>query len=108
MEQDLKLHPVALAAAVAAMLPSVVAAASSDYMTKEQEDQQILVLCVIAGIVLISPTIGIQMARSAISKMTAEDDDRFRGNTDPLFGRQKKQAELKARLEAEEKKKKNK
>ena len=48
-------------------------------------DQQILVLTVISLIVLISPTVGIQMARKAISDIKDEDDDRFSGNSDPTW-----------------------
>ena len=80
-------------------------------MTKEDEDRQTLVLLAISGIVLISPILGIQGARSAISAMADPDDDRFRGNNDPEWGitpgaqRKAKQRELQARLDAEKKKK---
>ena len=80
-------------------MPAAVLAAPEDYISKEEEDQEVLVLVIITLIVLISPTVGIQMARGAISNMAEEDDDRFRGNTDPLWSvspdaqRKKKQAE---------------
>jgi hypothetical protein len=81
-------------------------------MTKEEEDQQVLVVSVIALIVLISPLVGIQTVRTLISKMTEPDDDRFRGNSDPDWNvtpdarRKTKQRELQARLDAEKNKKK--
>ena len=96
---------------IVANLPSSVLAAAEDYMTKEQEDQQVLVLTVITAIVLIAPTVGIQMARGAIANMAEEDDERFRGSTDPAWSvspdakKRKKQAELQARLATENKKK---
>lgn len=106
-----KPHPAALGALVASSFPYAVYADSSDYISKDEEDQQVLVLTVIALIVLLSPTIGIQMARGAIASMAEEDDDRFRGNNDPDWGispdarRKKKQRELQARLDKENKKK---
>lgn len=100
------------AASAVVMVPTAAFASADDYMSKEQEDQQTLVLVVITLIVLLSPTIGIQMARGAIASVAEEDDDRFRGTTDPLWGvspdakKKKKQAELQARLAAEKKKSK--
>jgi len=100
------------AASTMVMVPTAAFASADDYMSKEQEDQQTLVLVVITLIVLLSPTIGIQMAREAIASVAEEDDERFRGTTDPLWGvspdakKKKKQAELQARLAAEKKKSK--
>lgn len=68
------------AAGLAALLP---AAAQAEYMSKEDEDKQALVLAIISGIVLLAPITGIQMARGAIDKMASEDDERFRGDNDP-------------------------
>ena len=99
----------ATAAASALAAPKAAVASAEDYMSKEDEDQQILVLTVISLIVLISPTVGIQMARKAISDIKDEDDDRFSGNSDPTWnsgakaGRDKK---LAAQLKAEQAKKK--
>merc|ERR1719207_92009 len=74
------------AAGLAALLP--VAAQADDtgaYMTEEDEKVQAAFLAAIAGIVLIAPTIGIYSAKGAIDAMAQEDDERFRGNTDPIF-----------------------
>jgi hypothetical protein len=80
------------AAGLAALLPAAAQAdASGAYMTEEDEKTQAAFLAVITGIVLVAPTIGIYSAKGAIDAMSQEDDERFRGNTDPIF-RTKKSA----------------
>lgn len=93
------------AAAAAAMLP---AAAHADYLTKEEEDGQKFVLVLIGATVILSPIIGIQSARTMISKFKDEDDTRFSQGGDPEWGatpsakKNKRQRELQAQLQKEE------
>jgi len=99
------------AIAVAFWGPSIAYAADSYYMSAEAEETQAKVLAIIAGIVLVSPILGIQAVRGAISKMASEDEliaNEFKGAKDPLWGRAKqkadKEAALKRAMDAEKKK----
>ena len=99
-------------AASMANIPTWAVASSSDYMSAEDEEKQSIVLGIIGLLVFLGPITGIQMARGAISSMADEDDDRFRGNTDPEWGvtpgaqRKAKNRALQARLDAEKETKK--
>lgn len=100
------------AAVTYSMLPSA-AVAGEYYMSADDEKAQTILLAIIGGIVLVSPIIGIQMARGAISAMS--DDEMkasLRDGKDPSWSvtpdakRKAKNRALQAQLDAEASKKK--
>lgn len=57
------------AVVTSSLYPTIAAATDSYYMSEAEEKEQILVLTIVGLVVLISPILGIQTARNAISSM---------------------------------------